>query len=343
MIDAPDVTVEATGAKTPVTLAATASDLVDGSVAVTYTLENGGPLDPGGFTIGSHELTAHASDAVGNTATKDFMVTVQDTTAPVIDAPDVTVEATGAKTPVTLAATASDLVDGSVAVTYTLENGGPLDPGGFTIGSHELTAHASDAVGNTATKDFMVTVQDTIAPQIGDNITKPWYTGAVNVQLTATDGGSGVATFAYTLGNPGDPATVWTPYTAPFAVSGEGTHTVSYYAVDGAGNRSDAQAVIHIDDTKPVTSDNTDGFWHRSFVLELKPKDAGGSDVVSTEYRINGGPWQSGTSCPLRTRRRHHSGGLANGAHTVEFFSTDRAGNTEAIVSRTVLLDHVRP
>jgi len=76
------------------------------------------------------------------------------------------------------------------------------------------------------------------------------------------------------------------------------------------------------------------------------PVNAGGSDVAATKFRIDGGPWQSGTRCLLRAvRRRHpgHPGDVANGRHTVQFFSTDTAGNSEAIVSRTVLLDSNPP
>ncbi len=96
------------------------------------------------------------------------------------------------------------------------------------------------------------------------------------------------------------------------------------------------------DHVPPVTTDNTDALWHQRFVLELTASD-NDPGLVTTQYRIDGGPWHSGTSCVLHTPFRHHPGGLTNGAHTVEFFSTDAAGNSEAIVSRTVLLDHRAP
>ena len=97
---------------------------------------------------------------------------------------------------------------------------------------------------------------------------------------------------------------------------------------------------ICIDTTPPTTEDNTDGLWHRCFTLELTPSDTA-AGVMDTQYRVDGGPWQSGTECLLRTRLKRHPdrGGLTNGSHTVDYFSTDEAGNNEKIVSCTVLLD----
>ena len=51
--------------------------------------------------------------------------------------------------------------------------------------------------------------------------------------LSATDnaGGSGVASIEYLLDSGS-----WTTYTGPFAVSGNGSHTVQFHATDNAGN-----------------------------------------------------------------------------------------------------------
>jgi alpha-tubulin suppressor-like RCC1 family protein len=105
-----------------------------------------------------------------------------------------------------------------------------------------------------------------------------------------------------------------------------------------------ATYTLRIDSTLPTTTDNSDGLWHRQFLLKLSASPA--AYVVSTAYRIDGGPWQSGGSCLLRAVRRHHPGrrgDVANGSHTVQYFSTDTAGNSEAIKSCTVLLDNIPP
>ncbi|MEW5759329.1 MAG: kelch repeat-containing protein [Candidatus Thermoplasmatota archaeon] len=93
---------------------------------------------------------------------------------------------------------------------------------------------------------------DTIAPltnhsisgKIGEN---GWYTSSVQITLLATDETSGVGETRYQT-DAGD----WGIYTAPFIISGEGEHTVSYYSKDNAGNEEiKRRSVIKIDTIAP--------------------------------------------------------------------------------------------
>jgi hypothetical protein len=147
-----DITEEATGpAGAVVTFAASAYDIVDGDVAVTVT-----PASGSTFALGTTEVKVEATDAAGNYASKTFNVTVEDTTPPEITVPaDVFAYATSSGGAiVTFTASATDLVDGSVAVTYS------KDPGTlFQLGPTTVTVTATDKAGNTATKDFKVTVE----------------------------------------------------------------------------------------------------------------------------------------------------------------------------------------
>lgn len=59
--------------------AATATDAVDGNVAVTCD-----PVSGSSFDIGATTVSCSASDAAGNTSTRRFVVTVVDTTAPAL-------------------------------------------------------------------------------------------------------------------------------------------------------------------------------------------------------------------------------------------------------------------
>jgi len=107
---------------------------------------------------------------------------------------------------------------------------------------------------------------------------------------------------------------------------------------DIAGNTSPAvDDVIFLDRVAPVTSDNSDGLPHQSFTVVLSPTDAT-SGVALTEYRIDGGSWKTGTSASLRLKIRHKRAGLARGTHTVEYRSTDAAGNLETVKSCQVIL-----
>jgi hypothetical protein len=100
-------------------------------------------------------------------------------------------------------------------------------------------------------------VADTSPPTTTASLDGPtgkngWYTGAVKVTLSATDpdGAADVASTHYSV----DGGAAQT-YAAPFSVSGDGTHVVSYWSVDQAGNEETHRSTtIAIDGTAPVVS-----------------------------------------------------------------------------------------
>ena len=159
------------------TFAASATDAV-GPVTITYSKTAGTVLP-----FGTTSVTATAKDGAGNTSTATFTVTVQDTTAPVITAPNLVLEATGAAgAKATFAPTASDAV-GPVTVTTSIASGTT-----FALGTTSVLVTATDGHGNVATKTFTVTVQDTTKPVI--------TTVYSNQTLEATGPGGAVATYA---------------------------------------------------------------------------------------------------------------------------------------------------
>ena len=94
-------------------------------------------------------------------------MTVQDTTPPVVTAPDnVTVEPTGADGAVVTyaAATATDAVTAQPVITYSQASGTT-----FGLGVTEVTATATDAAGNTGTAVSTVTVRSASPQQVGDS------------------------------------------------------------------------------------------------------------------------------------------------------------------------------
>jgi len=96
------------------------------------------------------------------------------------------------------------------------------------------------------------------------------------------------------------------------------------------------------DTTPPVTTDDALTGWQTGPVtVHLTPTDSGSGmsgGSAQTEYRIDGGPWKTGTSVTLRAAIRHKRPGLAAGDHLVEYRSIDNAGNTESIKSCTLTL-----
>lgn len=153
-----DVTAEATG-PTGASVAYTApatSDLVDGADVATCL-----PASPVTVAVGASTLVScGATDDAGNAATStSFLISVVDTTAPVVVAPaDITVAATSpAGRSVTIpAATWTDAVDGSGTTPCT------PGTGTFPIGTTTVTCSRTDGAGNLGTDTFTVTVTDFI-------------------------------------------------------------------------------------------------------------------------------------------------------------------------------------
>jgi hypothetical protein len=159
VLSLPDsLVLEATGpAGAVATFAATATDAVDGEVVVAYSHQPGSV-----FPLGTTSVTVTAVDLSGNLATGGFTVTVRDTTPPELSVPaDQVLEATGpAGAVATFAATATDLVDGSVPVVFS-----PASGSVFPIGVTVVQVTATDRASNARSGSFRVTVRDTTAPQ----------------------------------------------------------------------------------------------------------------------------------------------------------------------------------
>ncbi|MFZ5988766.1 MAG: HYR domain-containing protein [Bacillota bacterium] len=220
-----DITVEATGIRTPVDIGqATATDIFE------VTIDNDAPAD---FPIGTTVVTWTATDANGNVTIDTQNVTIIDTTKPVLTVPkDITVEATGIRTPVDIGqATATDIFD------VTIDNDAPVD---FPIGTVVVTWIATDANGNVTTEVQNVTIIDTTKPvlTIPNDITVE--ATAVRTPVTI---GQATATDIFEV-------TVVNDAPADFPI---GTTVVTWTATDANGNVTiDTQNVTIIDTTKPV-------------------------------------------------------------------------------------------
>ena len=82
---------------------------------------------------------------------------------------------------------------------------------------------------------------DTLPPSTTDSLagtqgTNGWFTGAVTVSLSAYGynlmPGSAVAATYYQVDGGS-----YVPYSQPFLVSGDGSHTIHYYSINQAGNQ----------------------------------------------------------------------------------------------------------
>ncbi len=308
IITAPaDQTVEATDTLTAVELGtATASDAVDGML--TATADQSGP-----FALGTHTITWSATDSADNASSDTQTITVQDTTAPTVQAPaNQSVSAASTNTTVALGtASASDLVDDNPTVVAN-------QTGPFSVGTHTITWTATDASGNAATAEQTVTVTDNGAPSITapSNVTKEAVGATTSVTLgvaSALDAVDG--SIAATADN-----------TGPFAV---GIHSVTWTATDTEGNSATAVQTVTITDTTTPTitlpADITQEATAESTPIEIGTALA--SDLVDGDVTVSSnsqGPFPVGTNSVIWT-------------------ATDRAGNAATATQTITITDGAGP
>jgi hypothetical protein len=249
---------------------------------------------------------------------------------------------------------------GVALITYRTTTNGTVGSwttysGAFTISTEGTTTVDAYATDNASNQSDTITTTfglDQTAPQVSVSVLPlpAAPDGYINnppatVTLTATDGGSGVASIEYrttingTVGN-------WTPYTVPFNVSIEGTTLIDARATDNAGNQSNPipATPIRIDTIKPamgtptVTPTPVNGWVKTSATVGLSATDVGGSGVASITYRttINGtvGSWTPYTG-PITISDE--------GTTLVEAYATDNAGNQSAQASTTFGVDKTAP
>lgn len=211
--------------------------------------------------------------------------------------------------------------DGTVRIKYEF----PLDAGGYYDPSL-ADSWVLPVPADTLAPLVSATVSSAAAP--GDN---GWYRGDAAVSVTAVDNRAGapVVEVGQSAG--------WQPYVAPVTVSGDGKHALSYRAKDVAGNSTGERTVpVWIDGTAPATqlavTRGTGVDQADRATVSLSAQDAL-SGVATTTYRIDGGAWKvlAGESPVVE----------GFGQHTVEFFSTDVAGNPEPVHAMVVDLSDV--
>ena len=214
-----------------VTYAATASDIVDGPVAVSCDKASGAA-----FPIGTTEVNCSATDAHGNKGAGTFTVAVKDTTAPTLKLDgSKSVEATGSTgAVVTYAATATDIVDGSVTPSCS-----PASGSTFALGSTSVTCSATDKAGNTASDSFTVTVVDATAPVLS----------VKDVTAEATSRAGAAVAYSATAKDLVDGTTSVTCTVPSGSMFKIGDTLVTCSTADKAGNRASADLTVTVQDT----------------------------------------------------------------------------------------------
>jgi hypothetical protein len=298
---------------------------------------------------GKHTLYLWLVDGAGNTDQNNRNIDVEvfwyDSAPPVSTAIlDPPLPVTGwYSTAVTVLFTANDGTGGSGVETLLHQlDGAAWDTGAsqqlLTEGKHHLSYYAKDIAGNLEANRSLTLSLDFTPPAVSLNPQRPpqpsgWYTAPVTLELIASDALSDSAVGYFRVN--GAP---WQPG-HDLRVNTDGQYRIDYYAQDGAGNQSAVQPLeVLLDSKPPATAYKIDGTqgqngWFVSpLAIHLIPTDDE-SGVAATYYRINNGPWQTGTEFRLDD----------DGIYSLLFYSVDRAGNTETSFPVQVKVDTAPP
>ncbi|MDO8916095.1 MAG: chitobiase/beta-hexosaminidase C-terminal domain-containing protein, partial [Coriobacteriia bacterium] len=211
---------------------------------------------------------------------------------------------------------------------------------GLTPGRHTLKIEVTGSKNASSSGTYIgvdaidVTgelLPDTAKPVTLDDAVSAWRSSGVTVTLAPADEHTWVTSTRYAL-NSAAPST----YTVPFAVTAEGTTTIEYRSIDGAGNTEETKtAQVRIDRTAPEVSDDAPNDWVAAPVsVHLSATDsASGLDQIlyGSDLLDPATPYSSGIAVS------------ENGTTTLRYKATDVLGNTSSISSVMIRVDTLAP
>ena len=199
-----------------------------------------------------------------------------------------------------------------------------------------------DWAGNSEETKTLTVQIDTVPPSSSISVSPPvppsgWYTGTVTVTISAVDNspGSGWAGDSYYRVDGGT-----LQHGSVAALSTNGTHSLTYYAVDVAGNPESpktASNLCRIDQETPVISavpSKTGACLQPPVTISLVATDTLSGVAVVQYRRLGMLSWATDTTITV-------SG--ADGAYTYEYRAQDVAGNVSPAQTATVTIDGTPP
>ena len=294
-------------------------------------------------TEGVHELSYYATNYQGLQSSPATRLIRVDTTSPL--EPAITGLEDGAEVlhgaEVIVEYTCDDALSGvrEADCIGTAPSGSALDT--TTPGTHTFEVVATDRAGNItrASRSYVVSEPDTAAPVV--EVTHPaipasgWFTEPVTVRITATDGHSGVREINWEVAVPGGMRSGTSRGgVAELLIEDTGEHTVSFWAVDEAGNRTESQSISLSVDVDAPTVDI------------VRPADGAASILPNGDFEL-------GERIGVQYSCDDHGSGIAScegptfdgglldtsriGTHEFTVVATDVAGNrTERTVTYVV-------
>jgi Tol biopolymer transport system component len=320
------------------TIHLSATDRAGGSgVSHTYYRFDSGAQTEGAVVsvgaLGPHAIEFWSVDGAGNAESphKTASFVVADATAPTT-----TSDATGSyANAATIHLSASDNSGGSgVAHTfYRLDSGAQTEGVVVSVaglGLHAIEFWSVDGAGNAESphKSASFVVADAIGPATTSDVVGA-YANAATIHLASTDnaGGSGIAHTYYRIdgGAPAEGAVV--------SVAVLGSHTLEFWSVDLAGNAETPHkgaSFVVVDTIAPSTTCDSVASYVGTATIHLTAADsAGGSGVAHTYSRLDGAAQAEGVVVST----------TAVGAHALQYWSVDAAGNAESAHTATFTVE----
>jgi hypothetical protein len=350
----------AAGATDAAAFTASATDPGGLTTTITYAVGSTPITSRYTFPIGTTTVTVTATDTAGNSSSGTFTVLVQDTTPPTLTLPpNQQVESNppaGSTDPGAFTATATDPVDPSPVITYSVGTTGINSSYVFSQGTTTVTVTATDSAGNTSSGTFTVTVGD-FPPTVsltglptGNTVTE-----GTAINLTATgsaftpaENAAGL-TFTWTVTKVHNSVTTTnfatgsgTGSSAPisFIADDDGTYTVSVTATDVNGANTTISQAITSTTVAPTTSLSgpSDGVTYQPRQFTLTATSPSPVDQASLfSFAINWGDGNTQTVTANSGTPVAHAY-AATGNYTVTVTATDKDGITGNTVSQGITI-----
>ncbi len=347
-------------AGTVVDLVATANDPEDGdlSASISWSSDLAGPIGTGAslqtsaLGIGTHLLSASATDTLSLTGSDQITLTIAANEAPLVT---IVSPADGGSAlrgaPITLTATAVDPEEGdlSAAIAWTssldgvLGTGSSLQTTSLSAGTHLLTATVADSLALAGEAQLSFTITPNGAPIV--NITAPLDGGsqseALPLDLVATasdpEAGDLSASIDWLSSLDGSLGVGASLTTDSLSV---GIHSLTAMAVDGEGNSGSAQISFEIlaNDAPLVTIETP---LDQAELTQGVPTTFGATASDTEDGDLAASlVWTSDVDGPLGTGGSLMLDDLSLGAHVISAGVTDSLGrSTEAQIGVSVAVN----
>ena len=149
-----------------------------------------------------------------------------------------------------------------------------------------------------------------------------WYISNVNFNLTAYDNESGLAEIMYKINNG-----IWQLYNGTIEFTNDGEYAIQFYAKDNVENNNSNSILIKIDRVPPTSRCDfsgkySNGKYTTDVTVTITASDVH-AGVKEIYYSVDGGAWHKVSGAKATTVV------TSEGAHTVEYYAVDKAGNEE--------------